>query len=84
VTASQPASEHGRGPADASTVARRARTSDVTAIRALVDHYAFHRVLLDKPTVTLYEDVQEFWVAERAGTDLLGCGALHVLLEDLA
>ena len=62
---------------------RRARTGDVRAIRALVDAYAPDRRLLSKATVTLYEDVQEFWVAERDG-QVLGCGALHVMWEDLA
>jgi len=62
---------------------RRARTADVRAVRALVDAYAPDRRLLSKATVTLYEDVQEFWVAERDGR-LLGCGALHVMWEDLA
>lgn len=62
---------------------RRARTPDVAALRALVDAYSGERILLDKPTVTLYEDIQEFWVAERAG-QVVGCGALHVLWEDLA
>jgi amino-acid N-acetyltransferase len=33
--------------------------------------------------VTLYEAVQEFWVADLAGK-IVGCGALHVLWEDLA
>jgi amino-acid N-acetyltransferase len=47
-----------------------------------VDCYA-GAVLLDKQLVTLYEDVQEFWVAELDGS-ILGCGALHVLWEDLA
>jgi amino-acid N-acetyltransferase len=47
-----------------------------------VDQYA-GAVLLAKQLVTLYEDVQEFWVAERDGV-LVGCGALHVLWEDLA
>ncbi|MDQ5855507.1 MAG: amino-acid N-acetyltransferase [Actinomycetota bacterium] len=51
-------------------------------IKELVDCYA-GAVLLDKQLVTLYEDVQEFWVAERDGS-ILGCGALHVLWEDLA
>lgn len=60
---------------------RRARTPDVDAIRALVDRYA-GRVLLEKETVTLYEDVQEFWVAEVGGA-IVGCGALHVLWQDL-
>jgi amino-acid N-acetyltransferase len=64
---------------------RRARTPDVPAIRLLIDAYAAERILLDKPTVTLYEDIQEFWVAER-DTDgaVLGCGALHVMWRDLA
>jgi amino-acid N-acetyltransferase len=64
---------------------RRARTPDVKAIRGFVDAYAPERILLNKPTVTLYEDVQEFWVAERAeGATVVGCGALHVMWEDLA
>jgi amino-acid N-acetyltransferase len=62
---------------------RRARTADVPAVRRLIDTYARQRILLDKPTVTLYEDVQEFWVADAAGT-IAGCGALHVMWEDLA
>jgi amino-acid N-acetyltransferase len=62
---------------------RRARTADVPAIRALVDSYADDRRLLSKATVTLYEDVQEFIVAVHEGV-VVGCGALHVLWEDLA
>ncbi|GHF63263.1 N-acetylglutamate synthase [Streptomyces mashuensis] len=64
---------------------RRARTSDVPALRRLINHYVRDRILLDKATVTLYEDIQEFWVAERDedGT-VVGCGALHVMWEDLA
>ena len=63
---------------------RRARTADVPGIRALVDTYRLDRRLLGKATVTLYEDVQEFWVAapEPAGP-VVGCGALHVMWEDL-
>lgn len=60
---------------------RRARTSDVPAIKTLVDVYA-GRILLEKNLVTLYEAVQEFWVAELDG-ELVGCGALHVLWSDL-
>ncbi len=62
---------------------REARTSDVRAIRTLMDAYAAHRILLSKATVTLFEDVQEFYVAEADGV-VVGCGALHVLWEDLA
>ena len=62
-------------------VVRRARTSDVPAIKALVDVYS-GKILLEKNLVTLYEAVQEFWVAE-LDDELIGCGALHVLWSDL-
>jgi amino-acid N-acetyltransferase len=67
----------------ADVLVRRARTVDVPAIRALVDSYADDRRLLSKATVTLYEDVQEFIVAV-VDEEVVGCGALHVLWEDLA
>jgi amino-acid N-acetyltransferase len=63
-------------------VIRRARIADVRKIKALVDTDA-GRVLLEKELVTLYEDMQEFWVSESDG-EVLGCAALHVLWEDLA
>jgi amino-acid N-acetyltransferase len=62
-------------------VVRRAHTSDVPEIKRLVDTYA-GRILLEKNLVTLYEAVQEFWVAEFGG-EVVGCGALHVLWSDL-
>jgi amino-acid N-acetyltransferase len=62
---------------------RRARTADVPAMKAIVDIYAGSgRKLLAKELVTLYEDVQDFLVAELAG-EVVGCGALHVLWADL-
>lgn len=67
------------------TAIRRARATDVRAIRHLVDMYAGPGRLLAKPIVNLFEDVQEFWVAEDRGTGaVVGCGALHVMWEDLA
>ena len=63
-------------------IIRPARTSDVLAIRDLVDMYAPGGRLLAKNTVTLYEDVQEFLVAEIDG-QVAGCGALHVMWSDL-
>jgi amino-acid N-acetyltransferase len=64
-------------------VVRRARTSDVPGIKALVDMYAGDgRKLLAKELVALYEDVQDFRVAEHDG-QVVGCGALHVLWADL-
>ncbi|HEX3336645.1 MAG TPA: N-acetylglutamate synthase, partial [Jatrophihabitans sp.] len=64
-------------------VVRRARTADVPAIKSIVDIYAGSgRKLLAKELVTLYEDVQDFLVAELDG-QVVGCGALHVLWADL-
>ena len=62
---------------------RPARTSDIKGIRALIDTYAIGGRLLTKETVTLYESVQEFTVAIE-NNEVVGCGALHVLWEDLA
>ena len=66
-----------------SVLVRGAKTSDIKKIRLIVDMYASERKLLSKETVTLYENVQEFTVAEVNG-EVIGCGALHVLWEDLA
>jgi amino-acid N-acetyltransferase len=62
---------------------RRARTADVESIKAIVDIYAGSgRKLLAKELVALYEDVQDFRIAEVDGS-VVGCGALHVLWADL-
>ena len=62
---------------------RRARTSDVRAIRDLVAPLAERRVLVSKDTVAYFEGLQEFRVAEIDG-QVVGCGALHVMWDDLA
>ncbi len=64
---------------------RRACPADVRDIQRLIELYADDRILLRKAPVALYEDVQEFWVAERTDDGaVVGCGALHVMWEDLA
>ena len=65
-------------------VIRRARTADVRAIAGLVGANVESGRLLGKAAVTLYEDVQEFWVAERVDHAVIACGAFHVMWEDLA
>jgi amino-acid N-acetyltransferase len=64
---------------------RHARTRDVQVIRRLIDENVASGRLLDKPTVNLYEDILEFTVAEAtADGAVAGCGALHVMWDDLA
>ena len=41
------------------------------------------RILLGKDLVVLYEATQQFVVAEDPDGNLIGCGALHVMWEDL-
>ena len=77
-------------------VVRPALPADVRAVRALVEPYAERRILLAKEMVGYFEAVQEFvvaeapQVAEAAEADgdrpggVVGCGALHVMWDDLA
>lgn len=62
---------------------RRARTADIPQIETLIAPLVESRVLLGKDRVVFYEAVQEFRVAEAADGTLIGCGALHVIWEDL-
>ncbi len=62
---------------------RRARTGDIPEIETLIAPLVESRVLLGKDRVVFYEAVQEFRVAEDADGRLIGCGALHVMWEDL-
>ncbi|MFT4220167.1 MAG: amino-acid N-acetyltransferase [Microbacterium sp.] len=67
---------------DAYTV-RPAVTADVPGILALLEPYVDRRILLGKDLVVLYESVQQFLVAEDREGRLIGCGALHVMWEDI-
>jgi amino-acid N-acetyltransferase len=62
---------------------RRARTGDVPRIQQLVEPLVQDGILLGKDLVVLYENVQEFRVAVDASGEVVGCGALHVMWEDL-
>ena len=81
-------------------VLRPARPADVRAIAELVRPYAERRVLIAKDLISYFEDVQEFTVAEEipgvvgpggadsgdtsAASRIVGCGALHVMWDDIA
>ncbi|MDT0158813.1 amino-acid N-acetyltransferase [Microbacterium sp. ARD32] len=61
---------------------RAARAADIRGIHALLEPLVERRILLGKDLAILYGAVQEFVVAEVDGR-LVGCGALHVMWEDL-
>jgi amino-acid N-acetyltransferase len=63
---------------------RPARTSDIPYIQLLVEPLVNQRILLGKDLVVLYEAVQEFRMAVDENDKPIGCGALHVMWQDLA
>ncbi|KRB37199.1 amino-acid N-acetyltransferase [Microbacterium sp. Root180] len=62
---------------------RAATTQDVRGIQAMLEPFVQRRILLGKDLVVLYEATQQFVVAENSDGELVGCGALHVMWEDL-
>ena len=65
------------------SVMRKAQVSDVPQIVELVNHYAAQGLMLPRSYNRVYQNVRDFTVIEEEGT-IVGCGALHVLWEDLA
>ncbi|MFC7407053.1 amino-acid N-acetyltransferase [Georgenia alba] len=67
---------------------RQALPADVRVIYELVRPYAERNILVAKELVEYFEAVQEFVVAEDDGgpgaSAIVGCGALHVLWDDIA
>lgn len=63
---------------------RRARVKDVPQIQRLTWPLVEQRILLGKDSAVLYGAVQEFRIAESAEGEVIGCGALHVMWDDLA
>ncbi|MFL0412077.1 amino-acid N-acetyltransferase [Microbacterium paludicola] len=61
---------------------RPARAIDMVHVHRLLEPLVQQRILLGKDLVVLYEATQEFLVAEVDGR-VIGCGALHVMWEDL-
>lgn len=63
---------------------RPALPADVRGINQLVEPMTHTGILLGKDLVSYYEAVQEFLVAVDDDGRIVGCGALHVMWEDLA
>ncbi|WP_172119458.1 amino-acid N-acetyltransferase [Actinomyces faecalis] len=89
----EPRGERAAGdPGGHHLVLRSARPADARSIAELVRPYAERRILLGKDLIAYFEDIQEFTVAEssaagpdgRAVSGIIGCGALHVMWDDIA
>jgi len=62
---------------------RKAKMEDVHNIKALLSSYAKKRLLLDRSLVCLYENIRDYFVAEK-DAKFAGCCALHFCWEGLA
>jgi amino-acid N-acetyltransferase len=62
---------------------RPASVDDVEAMVRLINGYAARGEMLPKSLNQVYQNIRDFVVAEQSGA-IIGCGALHVLWDDLA
>jgi amino-acid N-acetyltransferase len=68
-------------------IVRQATLADVERMHALINHFADKGLMLPKARSKLYQNIRDFFVAEQVDDGglptFVGCGALHVLWEDL-
>ncbi len=62
---------------------RKAKVTDVSRIKELIDFFSRGGEMLPRSLNELYENVRDFWVYEEEGT-IFACCALHPSWEDLA
>lgn len=62
---------------------RKAKVPDVKKIQELINFYAEDKEMLPRSLNELYENIQDFFVEEKNG-EVVACGALHIIWEDLA
>jgi amino-acid N-acetyltransferase len=63
-------------------VVRRATLADVEEMHALVNHFAGEGLMLPASRNKLYQNIRDFFVAEKGG-EFAGCCALHIIWSDL-
>ena len=63
---------------------RPARATDIPSVHALRQPWVDQGVLLGREKVEMYEQVQEMLLAVDENDVVVGCGALHVMWQDLA
>lgn len=63
---------------------RPATVADAPRIYELVNLFAGQALMLPKSQNQIYQNIRDFLVAVDGEEDVVGCGALHVLWDDLA
>ena len=62
---------------------RPAKVQDVKQMHRIIEFYADNKEMLHRSLNSIYENIQEYVVAEIKGK-IIACGALHVSWDDLA
>ena len=62
---------------------RKAKVSDVSQMADLINSYAAQGEMLPKSLYQIYQSLRDFVVVEESG-QIVGCGALHIVWDDLA
>ena len=62
---------------------RQAKVQDVKQMHRIIEFYADNKEMLHRSLNSIYENIQEYVVAEYKGK-IIGCGALHVSWDNLA
>lgn len=62
---------------------RQAKVQDVKQMHKIIEFYADNKEMLHRSLNSIYENIQEYVVAEVKGK-IIGCGALHVSWDNLA
>ena len=61
----------------------KARISDVTQMRELINYFADKDEMLPRPLSEIYENIRDYFVVKQ-GERVIACAALHVSWSDLA
>ena len=62
---------------------RKARVNDVVVMRQIISIYSKDELMLARSLSEIYENIRDYYVYE-INEEVVGCGALHVVWEDLA
>jgi amino-acid N-acetyltransferase len=62
----------------------RASIADAQAIHDLVNTFARRGEMLPRTMTEVYENLRDYYVARDAAGQVVACGGLHILWEDLA
>jgi len=61
---------------------RKAKIKDIKEIQKIINFFAQKNLMLARSLNELYENLRDFWVAEKK-RQILGCCALHISWDDL-